>query len=127
MFFCLMIRRPPRSTRTDTLFPYTPLFRSLRHPVTAEFALERQLGHAYEKMVAAAAIGDQVADRPDLQIVKLREGDQLVPPRHGAVVLHAIPYHAGRVQAGHPRHRQRRYRQTSEDEASATTTPPHDG
>src|SRR3546814_21076690 len=25
-----MIRRPPRSTRTDTLFPYTPLFRSLQ-------------------------------------------------------------------------------------------------
>src|SRR3546814_11494841 len=32
MCFCvffLMIRRPPRSTRTDTLFPYTTLFRSL--------------------------------------------------------------------------------------------------
>src|SRR3546814_16776048 len=28
MFF-LMIRRPPRSTRTDTLFPYTTLFRSI--------------------------------------------------------------------------------------------------
>src|SRR3546814_2614762 len=32
MFLCflffLMIRRPPRSTRTDTLFPYTTLFRS---------------------------------------------------------------------------------------------------
>src|SRR3546814_18378901 len=28
VFFCLMIRRPPRSTRTDTLFPYTTLFRS---------------------------------------------------------------------------------------------------
>src|SRR3546814_5970140 len=28
MLFCLMIRRPPRSTRTDTLFPYTTLFRS---------------------------------------------------------------------------------------------------
>src|SRR3546814_949389 len=27
-FFFLMIRRPPRSTRTDTLFPYTTLFRS---------------------------------------------------------------------------------------------------
>src|SRR3546814_3969506 len=26
-----MIRRPPRSTRTDTLFPYTTLFRSARH------------------------------------------------------------------------------------------------
>src|SRR3546814_18942847 len=29
-FFFLMIRRPPRSTRTDTLFPYTTLFRSAR-------------------------------------------------------------------------------------------------
>src|SRR3546814_19106003 len=39
--FFLMIRRPPRSTRTDTLFPYTTLFRSGR---IAEFALrDRQL------------------------------------------------------------------------------------
>src|SRR3546814_12588749 len=29
-FLFLMIRRPPRSTRTDTLLPYTTLFRSLR-------------------------------------------------------------------------------------------------
>src|SRR3546814_3199556 len=29
VFFFLMIRRPPRSTRTDTLFPYTTLFRSI--------------------------------------------------------------------------------------------------
>src|SRR3546814_20794176 len=28
-----MIRRPPRSTRTDTLFPYTTLFRSERNPI----------------------------------------------------------------------------------------------
>src|SRR3546814_13153920 len=28
MFFFLVIRRPPRSTRTDTLLPYTTLFRS---------------------------------------------------------------------------------------------------
>src|SRR3546814_9794835 len=37
MFFVLMIRRPPRSTRSDTLFPYTTLFRSfgrqVRRPV----------------------------------------------------------------------------------------------
>src|SRR3546814_14030552 len=32
LFFLLMIRRPPRSTRTDTLFPYTTLFRSRRRP-----------------------------------------------------------------------------------------------
>src|SRR3546814_19267258 len=31
-FFFLMIRRPPRSTRTDTLFPYTTLFRSPPRP-----------------------------------------------------------------------------------------------
>src|SRR3546814_19541659 len=30
VFFFLMIRRPPRSTRTDTLFPYTTLFRSVK-------------------------------------------------------------------------------------------------
>src|SRR3546814_1360595 len=30
--FFLMIRRPPRSTRTDTLFPYTTRFRSPRQP-----------------------------------------------------------------------------------------------
>src|SRR3546814_18722708 len=29
VFVVLMIRRPPRSTRTDTLFPYTTLFRSI--------------------------------------------------------------------------------------------------
>src|SRR3546814_19618521 len=31
--FFLMIRRPPRSTRTDTLFPYTTLFRSFLPPL----------------------------------------------------------------------------------------------
>src|SRR3546814_16417259 len=34
-FFFLMIRRPPRSTRTDTLFPYTTLFRSQPHRARA--------------------------------------------------------------------------------------------
>src|SRR3546814_19388557 len=31
LMFFLMIRLPPRSTRTDTLFPYTTLFRSIAH------------------------------------------------------------------------------------------------
>src|SRR3546814_11512135 len=35
-----MIRRPPRSTRTDTLFPYTTLFRS--HPTLVEGTLVRR-------------------------------------------------------------------------------------
>src|SRR3546814_3993790 len=41
MFFFLMIRRPPRSTRTDTLFPYTTLFRADRHPQRGPFAHHR--------------------------------------------------------------------------------------
>src|SRR3546814_13317258 len=36
-----MIRRPPRSTRTDTLFPYTTLFRSDRRRLRAAAALVR--------------------------------------------------------------------------------------
>src|SRR3546814_7186548 len=36
-----MIRRPPRSTRTDTLFPYTTLFRSHTH---TEFLFDLNVG-----------------------------------------------------------------------------------
>src|SRR3546814_8262912 len=40
-----MLRQPPRSTRTDTLFPYTPLFRSPREAGhLAEDAVERNAG-----------------------------------------------------------------------------------
>src|SRR3546814_12312203 len=38
----LMIRRPPRSTRTDTLFPYTTLFRS--HPRRGIVDVGREIG-----------------------------------------------------------------------------------
>src|SRR3546814_13194265 len=44
--FFLMIRRPPRSTRTDTLFPYTTLFRSL------VVSLDAQLLTNTEKAIA---------------------------------------------------------------------------
>src|SRR3546814_2495502 len=42
LFFFLIIRRPPRSTRTDTLFPYTTLFRSLLMP---RFGMNVRLVH----------------------------------------------------------------------------------
>src|SRR3546814_12056652 len=38
--FFLMIRRPPNSTRTDTRFPYTTLFRSLRRARMARGTLD---------------------------------------------------------------------------------------
>src|SRR3546814_16746184 len=47
-----MIRRPPRSTRTDTLFPYTTLFRSLLLGRTGE-SIARGLGVAGLQSVSA--------------------------------------------------------------------------
>src|SRR3546814_12363277 len=55
-----MIRRPPRSTRTDTLFPYTTLFRSddfrARHRQLEAFAAH---GFDQHRQVQLAATGDQ--------------------------------------------------------------------
>src|SRR3546814_13726331 len=44
VFFFLMIRRPPRSTRTDTLFPYTTLFRSDQRVVSMHYTLTNAQG-----------------------------------------------------------------------------------
>src|SRR3546814_11596458 len=63
-FFFLMIRRPPRSTRTDTLFPYTTLFRS-RFPdqptgtqqrITNDKAEPRQQAEGCQPIPPAASI-----------------------------------------------------------------------
>src|SRR3546814_14650744 len=53
-----MIRRPPRSTRTDTLFPYTTLFRSypdvpLRHSDAFSRARSRQIINLVQLYVEA--------------------------------------------------------------------------
>src|SRR3546814_15678741 len=56
LFFFLMIRRPPRSTRTDTLFPYTTLFRSTILVTFADWFEENYLWNmtskAIRKMIA---------------------------------------------------------------------------
>src|SRR3546814_10201055 len=49
-----MIRRPPRSTRTDTLFPYTTLFRSPTKPATKGRMMRKLLRTAV--LAGAAAI-----------------------------------------------------------------------
>src|SRR3546814_10574723 len=43
-----MIRRPPRSTRTDTLFPYTTLFRSRPMATQEDNLLKNVISHAKE-------------------------------------------------------------------------------
>src|SRR3546814_5428481 len=65
-----MIRRPPRSTRTDTLFPYTTLFRSLDHLLGLGLGLGRSGGCGLAEVrlahrgVAADLVGGAAGDHP---------------------------------------------------------------
>src|SRR3546814_1277362 len=59
-----MIRRPPRSTRTDTLFPYTTLFRSLLEMVGKP--LPDVYSADLSEFVFAAGVKLMAAMRPDL-------------------------------------------------------------
>src|SRR3546814_4033975 len=55
-----MIRRPPRSTRTDTLFPYTTLFRSSLRPAVQREVFDEAAVTAVARQIAC----DQRALRP---------------------------------------------------------------
>src|SRR3546814_2474887 len=58
-----MIRRPPRSTRTDTLFPYTTLFRSV--DLGGDIVVERHVGHALiRRFPGDHENGEALLDRP---------------------------------------------------------------
>src|SRR3546814_3447088 len=87
-----MIRRPPRSTRTDTLFPYTTLFRSiesdrLQQQIEAErrrneenrVAQEALLDRSIGQVVSAANAGalDQRIDTAALDGVAAKIGQQI--------------------------------------------------
>src|SRR3546814_11688261 len=83
-----MIRRPPRSTRTDTLFPYTTLVRS----AVGEDSLAAAVGpdHADAKTPAAhLGEGDQVAARAPRRraIAPVAKADALLA---GAVGVHDV-------------------------------------
>src|SRR3546814_6519972 len=72
-----MIRLPPRSTRTDTLFPYTTLFRS----AVGRFNLENAIADFQDRNVEGAAA--KVIDRDGLaillfQAIGQRRGGRLV-------------------------------------------------
>src|SRR3546814_17608593 len=88
-FSFLMIRRPPRSTRTDTLFPYTTLFRSVAHDFNAVIALEAQgiaapimlqnLGGAANIKNSAAVCSRQ---RCRVSLEQMAERHRFSPPPH---------------------------------------------
>src|SRR3546814_16738647 len=72
-FFFLMIRRPPRSNRTDTLFPYTTLFRSRHQGAVARYAAAKTWDEdALTGLIEAAGgkalllVLDGVQDPPNL-------------------------------------------------------------
>src|SRR3546814_10965913 len=78
-----MIRRPPRSTRTDTLFPYTTLFRSagiemrvrvdriVPAPDVGVILFERA------RSAADAGVAEQDAHRPEVARLRARGGPAL--------------------------------------------------
>src|SRR3546814_12219927 len=73
-----MRRRPPRSTRTDTLFPYTTLFRSTRRKIEASACdlgkPEKAAGNTVRQLVTIKqGIGQEVSKR----IVKELKGSKL--------------------------------------------------
>src|SRR3546814_7693978 len=78
--FFLMIRRPPRSTRTDTLFPYTTLFRSRRELDAREVRLSWRarradgvVGHGAVERTAANAGRAIVRRRRRLSVPRSEE------------------------------------------------------
>src|SRR3546814_13765458 len=90
-FFFLMIRRPPSSTRTDTLFPYTTLFRSGRsgRKGSTPHVRDQPRGvHPRQQQVEIAPIaGIGAAVQPPLAADRLqRTGPQLPDMRE--VALH---------------------------------------
>src|SRR3546814_11454133 len=83
-----MILRPPRSTRTDTLFPYTTLFRS--RDLADPRRLERRAGNLVPARIQLA--DDRPAGDP-------RSDAQALPGRRA---LGAVPLHAARGAAFGP-------------------------
>src|SRR3546814_14791260 len=84
-----MIRRPPRSTRTDTLFPYTTLFRSqgegehILLPIDAKFPMEdyQRLLEAQETAdIEAAAIAGRALEVRVREEAKRIKGQYIAPP-----------------------------------------------
>src|SRR3546814_19185028 len=61
-----MIRRPPRSTRTDTLFPYTTLFRSGDcHSKSGSFAIDEKWFPSLEESLAFLAAEFPIIEKND--------------------------------------------------------------
>src|SRR3546814_21099627 len=76
LIFCFMMRRPPRSTRSDTLLPNTTLFRSLALALEARDlpAAQHRLQGSPDRRDRDAEVGSllPVDIHPDLRVVQLQ-------------------------------------------------------
>src|SRR3546814_14950293 len=82
MVFCfVMIRRPPRSTRTDTLFPYTTLFRSV-----LQFLALPDIRVTADKRIAIYETIGLINEQLWLGHFEMWSADGLVLFRHAAVL-----------------------------------------
>src|SRR3546814_19767039 len=74
-----MIRRPPRSTRTDTLFPYTTLFRSGAGQVLSGVWLpSRAIVEGKDAPPAVFVIADGIARRREIKTGTVADAETLV-------------------------------------------------
>src|SRR3546814_2343062 len=74
VYFCvffLMIRRPPRSTRTDTLFPYTTLFRSQQFLAVEDRAGAGEEAQCLHGVVHLLAAGGQRSEEHTSELQSL--------------------------------------------------------
>src|SRR3546814_20843319 len=83
-FFFLLIRRPPRSTRTATLFPYTTLFRSPASSGEDDLAEHVALSHRGEALTGLVHRDGAVDQRTRTRgVEELGQRRQLGPGAHG--------------------------------------------
>src|SRR3546814_4720311 len=105
MFF-LMMQRPPRSTRTDALFPYTTLFRSQLDQMGASLGAAEPLAHraapaaAYAEADQALEVGRDVrADRERPAVGHRLDGDHGHVAVDGQAQPHVVDRLAGLDEA----------------------------
>src|SRR3546814_1392538 len=84
MFFFLVIRLPPISTRTDTLFPYTTLFRSLsgNGAITTDSNNPKALSRHHGPALEHARWRDRLAHGAHLDLHDVGGRDRARLPRH---------------------------------------------
>src|SRR3546814_5165503 len=95
-----MIRRPPRSTRTDTLFPYTTLFRSLAAADAAE--VEAQHRETARDEAFVHRLRDAVVHRPAALRVRVEDQrNRRARARRGRETAFDAALGAGENNVGH--------------------------